>query len=189
MTLAHEPESRRSRRAGQPCGRRDCSNRRHLRWATPEENHREKLVHGTLPLGERHCRRRPLWWHPASPRSFVHAPCSRMPVLDWSASRKAAPDVDSPFTVNRFLNQLTVRRALPINPETSITQALFPPCEELVRRASTTTARSSASTSTPPAHSTASYETPVTKCPPSDEHANQGTGRTPTRRASFTRLR
>lgn len=35
-------------------GHKACCNPKHLRWATCTENAADKLVHGTLPLGEKH---------------------------------------------------------------------------------------------------------------------------------------
>lgn len=35
------------------CGVKDCVNPRHIRWATPRENARDKEAHGTVNRGER----------------------------------------------------------------------------------------------------------------------------------------
>lgn len=40
--------------AAHRCGVRLCCNPRHIRWATPTENIREKRDHGTMTCGERH---------------------------------------------------------------------------------------------------------------------------------------
>ena len=40
------------------CGVRACINRRHLRWATPVDNHADMNLHGTSPRGERQGRAR-----------------------------------------------------------------------------------------------------------------------------------
>lgn len=35
------------------CGDGRCLNKRHLRWATPKENHADKVIHGTIARGSR----------------------------------------------------------------------------------------------------------------------------------------
>lgn len=42
--------------ASHACGKahEGCVNPRHLSWKTPKENNADKLIHGTLPRGERH---------------------------------------------------------------------------------------------------------------------------------------
>lgn len=42
--------------AAHNCGVRLCINPRHLRWATPKENHADKAGHGTMVLGSKHHR-------------------------------------------------------------------------------------------------------------------------------------
>ena len=37
------------------CGNPSCCAPKHLRWATPHDNLMDKRVHGTMPIGERHC--------------------------------------------------------------------------------------------------------------------------------------
>lgn len=39
--------------AAHSCGNQRCVNPRHLRWKSTRENNRERLVHGTLPRGEK----------------------------------------------------------------------------------------------------------------------------------------
>lgn len=39
--------------AAHSCGNRRCVNPHHLRWATPRENHADKIIHGTRQNGER----------------------------------------------------------------------------------------------------------------------------------------
>lgn len=49
--------------AAHHCGNKPCMNHRHIRWATPSENERDKRIHGTHtggPLNRR--RRRPMTW-------------------------------------------------------------------------------------------------------------------------------
>lgn len=38
--------------AAHSCGNRACVNKRHLRWATVSENHKDKHLHGTMVVGE-----------------------------------------------------------------------------------------------------------------------------------------
>lgn len=40
--------------AAHSCGRKLCANKRHIRWATRQENEADKLLHGTRARGERH---------------------------------------------------------------------------------------------------------------------------------------
>lgn len=40
--------------AAHSCGNRACINGRHLSWKTSAENNRDKILHGTVPRGERH---------------------------------------------------------------------------------------------------------------------------------------
>lgn len=37
--------------AAHQCGRRNCINKRHLRWATHKENHQDRITHGTSNRG------------------------------------------------------------------------------------------------------------------------------------------
>lgn len=39
--------------AAHSCGRRNCVNKRHLRWASRADNESDKLIHGTHNRGER----------------------------------------------------------------------------------------------------------------------------------------
>lgn len=54
--LAHGEAPSRSHEAAHSCGRGHdaCVSPRHLRWATPTENAADKVLHGTVILGERH---------------------------------------------------------------------------------------------------------------------------------------
>ena len=49
--LAHGPKPEGNYEAAHSCGRRDCVNPKHLRWATPLENSADKFVHGTVLRG------------------------------------------------------------------------------------------------------------------------------------------
>lgn len=40
--------------AAHNCNNRSCGNPKHIRWATPKENHADQVVHGTINRGERH---------------------------------------------------------------------------------------------------------------------------------------
>jgi hypothetical protein len=40
------------------CGNRSCINKRHLYWASYQDNSDDKYIHGTMPMGETHWRRR-----------------------------------------------------------------------------------------------------------------------------------
>lgn len=42
--------------AAHRCGNRNCVNPKHLRWATPQENEADKLLHGTSNRGQRNSR-------------------------------------------------------------------------------------------------------------------------------------
>jgi hypothetical protein len=51
--LAHGEPPTSEHQAAHSCGNRSCCNPRHIRWATREENHADKKLHGTQPCGER----------------------------------------------------------------------------------------------------------------------------------------
>lgn len=53
--VAHGQPPTPEHQAAHSCGRgnKGCMNPRHLRWATRNENEADKVVHGTLPRGER----------------------------------------------------------------------------------------------------------------------------------------
>jgi hypothetical protein len=40
--------------AAHSCGTRACGNPKHIRWATPKENHADQIAHGTINRGHRH---------------------------------------------------------------------------------------------------------------------------------------
>lgn len=44
-------EAPNNRQAAHSCGNKLCCNPRHLRWATPAENNKDKIAHGTLMRG------------------------------------------------------------------------------------------------------------------------------------------
>lgn len=51
MTAGPKPTPKHE--AAHSCGNRSCVNPQHLRWATPSENQRDRLLHGTHSRGER----------------------------------------------------------------------------------------------------------------------------------------
>jgi hypothetical protein len=50
--LAHGKPTKRQPHAAHNCGRPSCVNPRHLRWASPKENARDRRLHGTENIGE-----------------------------------------------------------------------------------------------------------------------------------------
>jgi HNH endonuclease len=48
----HGPVPSRRHQAAHSCRERACVNWRHLRWATPSDNERDKIAHGTYQFGE-----------------------------------------------------------------------------------------------------------------------------------------
>lgn len=52
--LAHGSAPTPRHEVAHSCRRKDCSNPRHLRWATPKENNADKIAHRTDNKGEKH---------------------------------------------------------------------------------------------------------------------------------------
>ncbi len=52
-----EPKGERDQ-AAHYCGNPSCVNPNHLRWATKSENMQDKHLHGTMPVGDKHWKRR-----------------------------------------------------------------------------------------------------------------------------------
>lgn len=52
--LAHGEPPSNKHHAAHSCGNPSCINPMHLRWATPSENERDKVLHGTSNRGSRH---------------------------------------------------------------------------------------------------------------------------------------
>lgn len=48
---AHGAPNDESLEAAHSCGKRNCINKRHLRWATHKENHQDRITHGTSNRG------------------------------------------------------------------------------------------------------------------------------------------
>jgi len=55
---AHGPAPSPEHEVAHSCGRRVCCNKRHVRWATSQENNQEKIRHGTIARGRRNPRAR-----------------------------------------------------------------------------------------------------------------------------------
>jgi hypothetical protein len=96
--LAHGPAPSRRHEAAHTCGKGAdaCINPNHLYWATPKENHADKVLHGTSNRGERQ-------WSAKLNRDDVLA-IRRMAVSDTQAEVAKAFGV-TPSHVNRIVHR------------------------------------------------------------------------------------